>query len=134
MTKRLTITLLGSPGVALNGRFLQFGSVKAVALLAYLAASGMLHDRAELAALLWPESDSKRARGALRYTLSVLKKELGDDFLLINRRQIGMNPQAAWEADVVTMRRLLAPALGPKNPVAEDDLADIEKGVALVSS
>ncbi|KAA3660960.1 MAG: hypothetical protein DWQ04_17915 [Chloroflexi bacterium] len=131
MSKRLKITLLGSPDVAVNGRSPQFGSVKAIALLAYLATSGMLHDRAELAALLWPESDSKRARGALRYTLSILKKELGDGFLLINRRQIGMNPQLAWEADVVTVRRLLAPALGPDSLLPDADLADIEKGIAL---
>ncbi len=115
MPKPLVISLLGSPQIVLNGSSLQFGSVKAIALLAYLATSGMLHDRAELAALLWPESDSKRGRGALRYTLSLLKKELGDGFLLINRRQIGMNPEANWTADVVALRRLLAPALGPEN-------------------
>ncbi len=131
MTEMLTITLLGSPTVALNGRSLHFGSVKAIALLAYLATSGMLHDRSELAALLWPESDSKRARGALRYTLSLLKKELGDGLLFINRRQIGLNSQADWTADVVTMRRLLAPALGPESGVAIGNLEEVEKGVAL---
>ncbi len=129
MSDLLTITLLGSPTVALNGRSLQFGSAKAIALLAYLATSGMRHDRSELAALLWPESDSKRARGALRYTLSLIKKELGDGFLLINRRQIGMNPEAKWTADVVTLRRLLAPALGLEDGLASDELAGVEKGV-----
>ncbi|MCP4418192.1 MAG: hypothetical protein GY805_16340, partial [Chloroflexi bacterium] len=64
MSDTLTISLLGSPQVVLNGRFLQFPSIKATALLAYLSVSEMLHDRAELAALLWPESDNKRARGA----------------------------------------------------------------------
>ena len=127
----LTISLLGSPTVSLNGRSLHFRSTKATALLAYLATSQMLHSRAELAALLWPESDNKRARGALRYTLSLLKKELGDDFLLINRQQIGLNPQADWEADIVTIRHLLAPALGPGNGLEDGELETIEKGVAL---
>ena len=131
MPDKLTISLLGSPRLSLNGRSLYFPSVKAEALLAYLATSGMLHDRAELAALLWPESDNKRARGALRYTLSLIKKELGDGFLIINRRQIGMNPEADWEADVVTMRRLLGPALGPEDKLADDTRRDVEEGVAL---
>lgn len=131
MSNLLTITLLGSPTVVLNGRSLRFGSVKAIALLAYLATSGMLHDRSELAVLLWPESDNKRARGALRYTLSLLKKELGDDFLLVNRRQIGLNATAAWEADVVTLRRLLAPALGAEDRLASHALATVEQGAGL---
>ena len=130
MSDLLTITLLGSPTVVLNGRSLQFGSVKAIALLAYLATSGMLRDRSELAVLLWPESDSKRARGALRYTLSLLKKELSDDFLLVNRRQIGLNPQASWQVDVVSVRQALAPALGPDQPLTAADLPLIESGLA----
>ena len=131
MSDTLTITLLGSPQIALNGQPLRFGSVKAIALLAYISVSGMLHDRAELAALLWPESDNARARGALRYTLSRIKKELGDDFLIVTRRQIGMNPQADWTADVVTMRRLLASALGPENELTDETVGDVEKGVDL---
>jgi len=131
MSDSLTVSLLGSPQIAINGRPLRFGSVKAIALLAYLSVSGMLHDRAELAALLWPESDNKRARGALRYTLSRIKKELGDDFLIVTRRQIGMNPQADWTADVVTMRCLLAPALGPGDDLMDETAGDVEKGVAL---
>ncbi|MCP4422047.1 MAG: hypothetical protein GY805_35995, partial [Chloroflexi bacterium] len=114
-----------------NGRFLQFPSIKATALLAYLSVSEMLHDRAELAALLWPESDNKRARGALRYTLSLIKKELGDGFLIINRRQIGMNPQADWQVDVVTIRRLLGPLLGPEDEPVDSTWRDVEKGVVL---
>lgn len=81
MDDTLIISLLGSPRIALNGRFLHFASAKATALIAYLAVSGMLHSRAELVALLWPESDDKRGRGALRYTLSTIKKEIGDGFL-----------------------------------------------------
>lgn len=131
MSDILTISLLGSSQITLNGRPIQFPSIKANALLSYLAVSGMLHDRAELAVLLWPESDRKRARGALRYTLSLIKKELGDGFLIINRRQIGMNAQADWEVDVVTVRRLLAPALGAENSLMDDAWCDVEKGVAL---
>ncbi|MCB8943204.1 MAG: hypothetical protein H6658_05570 [Ardenticatenaceae bacterium] len=129
MSNLLTITLLGSPQIVLNGRSLHFRSVKAIALLAYLATSGTLHSRGELAALLWPESDHKRARGALRYTLSLLKKELGDEFLITNRRQIGLNPQADWTADIVTMRRLLA--LQTSEVLKTSEVSTIEQAVTL---
>ena len=131
MSDKLSITLLGAPQIVLNGRSLHFRSVKVEALLAYLATSGMLHDRAELAALLWAESDNKRARGALRYTLSLIKKELGDGYLIINRRQIGMDPEANWAVDVVQMRQLLGPALEPGNGLVDEAVPDIEKGVDL---
>ena len=131
MPNKLMMSFMGAPQIVLNGRSLQFPSVKAVALLAYLATSGMLHDRAELATLLWPESDNKRARGALRYTLSLLKKELGSDFLISNRQQIGMNSAADWQADIVTIRHLLSPALGAANGEVDASLAEIEQGIAL---
>ena len=50
---------------------------KAIALLAYLAVTEQRHSRDALAALLWPEYDQSRARGALRRTLSTLNKALG---------------------------------------------------------
>lgn len=131
MPNKLTMSFLGAPQIVLNGRSLQFPSVKAVALLAYLATSGMLHDRAELATLLWPESDNKRARGALRYTLSLIKKEMGDDFLSISRQQIGMNNTADWQADIVTIRQFLSPALGADNGKVEASLTEIEQGITL---
>ncbi|MCP4362704.1 MAG: hypothetical protein GY796_32265 [Chloroflexi bacterium] len=131
MTEPLTISLLGFPQIALNGRSLHFGSTKATALLAYLAVSGMLHSRAELAALLWPESDNKRGRGALRYTLSLIKKEIGEGFLIANRQQIGLEPVAAWEVDVVQVRQFLAPALRPEGELTTGQCNQAAQGVAL---
>lgn len=131
MPDTLTISLMGSPQIALNGRPCTFSSAKAIALLAYLAVSGMRHERAELAVLLWPESDNKRARGALRYTLSTIKKEIGGEFLLVDRRHIGLSDQADWGVDVHEMRRLLAPALAGENGLVKDHLVKVEKGIAL---
>ena len=130
-TDDLTILLLGPPRILLNGQPLTFPSIKAVALLGYIAVSGRLHNRAELALLLWPDSDHKRARGALRYTLSLLRKELGTEFLIINRHHIGLKPEANWEADVVTMRRQLAPALQTDNDLTSDQIADLVQGLGL---
>jgi DNA-binding SARP family transcriptional activator len=63
----------GAPG----GAPLRLRTKKALALLAYLAAEGGAHRRAELAALLWPESGEKRARTTLRSALADLRGALG---------------------------------------------------------
>ena len=128
---KLSILLLGSPRILLNGQPLTFRSAKAVALLGYLSVSGRLHDRSELALLLWPDSDSRRARGALRYTLSLLKSALGDQFLVIDYHHIGLNPAADWEGDVVWFQRLLTPALKPDGDLTGDTIAGLEQGIAL---
>lgn len=142
--RTVTVTLFGSPQVALNGTPCHFGSTKALALLAYLALSNQLHDRAELAALLWPESDNKRARGALRYTLSRIRKELGDGYILADNRQMGLDPEADWQVDVAMMRfcfrtisRLFSALNESSNmdsaikSISGADVATIEQGVAL---
>ena len=132
--KTVSVTLLGSPQVFLNGTPCTFGSTKALALLAYLSLSGRPHDRAELATLLWPESNHTNARGALRYTLSRIKKELGDGYLLSDNRQIGINLQSQWSVDVVTLRDLLAPALDAEvdsTPLTAEEVQGVEEGVLL---
>ena len=57
---------------------------KPTALLVYLALArpGTLKRRDALAAMLWPESDQKRARAALSQTLYVIRKHLGSDVVI----------------------------------------------------
>ena len=69
----LTITLLGAPRVSRGGREIGFDTRKAVAILAVLALEPGKHPRERLAAMLWPEADEERARGALRRTLSAIR-------------------------------------------------------------
>jgi len=45
---------------------------KGMALLAYLAVTGLCHPRPGLAALLWPESPPEAAHSALRNALWIL--------------------------------------------------------------
>jgi DNA-binding SARP family transcriptional activator len=75
----LSIKLLGSPEVKLEGRNLWFGRKKALALLCYLATEGGKRPRAELAEFLWPQSDTRRARTDLRSTLAGIRKSLGEE-------------------------------------------------------
>src|SRR5215207_5520102 len=66
---------------------------KSLALLALLAAArqrGISRER--LAAYLWPESDTDRARGALKQALHVLRRELGSPEAIVGAAELRLNP------------------------------------------
>ena len=67
---------------------------KALALLAVVAAArdaGI--GREKLAALFWSESDAEHARGALKQTLHVLRRQLGSADALLGTAAIRLNPE-----------------------------------------
>ncbi len=73
---------------------------KTLALLTLLAASrgqGISRDR--LAAYLWPESDTERARGALKQALHVVRRQLGSPEAILGASELRLNP-AYIESDV----------------------------------
>jgi DNA-binding SARP family transcriptional activator len=73
----LSIHLLGPPRVERGGTAVGAPrGHKAWGLLAYLVRSGVPPTRERLASLLFPEADDPL--GALRWTLSVLRRQLGD--------------------------------------------------------
>ena len=92
----LHLLFLGPPRIERNGQPVEPDTRKAIALLAYLAATGEYHTRDALAALLWPEMDDERARAALRRTLSSLKHAIGDEALYISRDGLSLNRDNAW--------------------------------------
>lgn len=109
----LEINLLASFQVALNGRLLtNFGTDKTRALLAYLTIErDHPHRRESLAALLWPEQPDKQARHSLRQALTHLRHALEDHddsraYLLIDRHDIWLNPQANIHIDVAQFTAL----------------------------
>jgi len=79
-----------------------------MALLAYLAVTGHSHSRESLAALFWPEMDDRRARGALRSTLSRLRRSLGGAWLVVDRETVGLDGSQRGVVDVLWFRDLLA--------------------------
>ena len=103
----VSLYLLGSPRIELDGSPVAIDTRKAVALLAYLAATGETHRRDFLAALLWPEHDQSHALGALRRTLSALKKAVGPECLIITRDEIGTH-DGCMRFDVGEYQQLLA--------------------------
>ena len=97
----LNITLLGSFAVHIDEVDVdRFSTVKARALLAYLAIEGDRPlDRSHLAEVFWPDRLEESARGSLRHALSNLRKILGDKkieppYLLITRRMVQLHPDA----------------------------------------
>jgi DNA-binding SARP family transcriptional activator len=77
----LEISLLGPPRVRRAGEPVAFETRKATALLAHLALAERPRSRESLCALLWPSQDPEHARGALRRTLSTLRKSVGEEWV-----------------------------------------------------
>ena len=124
--KVLSIRLLGPPEVSFGEKSLRFGRKKALALLCYLATEGGRHSRRELAELLWPKSDERRARADLRSILTRLRKALGEDDA---RRGDGGSDGCSSEG-----ARLLAiegDHLGVEPRGVELDLSTLEAAVSL---
>jgi DNA-binding SARP family transcriptional activator/tetratricopeptide (TPR) repeat protein len=102
----LSLALLGPPVVERDGAAVSFDTKKAVALLAVLGVTGRDQGRDRLAALLWPESDTNRARGSLRRTLSVTAAAVGEG-LVISRASVGLRP-GGMRVDVTDFEALAA--------------------------
>jgi DNA-binding SARP family transcriptional activator len=102
----LSLGLLGPPIVERDGAQVTFDTKKAVALLALLAITGRDQSRDRLAALLWPESDTTRARGSLRRTLSVTAAGVGEG-LAITRTTVTLRPERI-RVDVADFKALVA--------------------------
>lgn len=72
----LHLLLLGTPELWLGNEQIILPTRKTLALLVYLALAGNRQSRERLMVLFWPESDEKRSRGALRTTLTYLRRAL----------------------------------------------------------
>jgi len=103
---QLHISLLGAPAIEVGRKAIETDTRKATALLAYLAVSEQPQRRATLAALLWPDSDEQKARGALRRTLSVLRSALGDRWLEADGETVDLD-RASVRVDVTEFRRAI---------------------------
>ena len=103
----LSLYLLGIPRIELNGAPVRVDTRKAIALIAYLAVKDEVQSRDGLAALLWPDLDQTRARGALRRTLSALKSQIGDRYLASTRESIELISATDLWVDVLDFRRRL---------------------------
>jgi DNA-binding SARP family transcriptional activator len=117
---------LGPFEVTLKGKpITSFETIKARALLAYLAAeAGSPHRREALAEMLWPDRPEGAARANLRHTLRALRLAIGDHqaqppFLHTTRQAIALNPDADCWVDTHDFARSLAGVERREGPEAE---------------
>lgn len=107
---KLEICLFGGLRVVVNDEpITSFMSAKAPALLAYLAVSGRVQRRDDLAALLWGEMAEADAKNNLRQVLTNLRRFVGP-WLLITRETVEMNPATPYCLDVTLFDAQLAMA------------------------
>jgi DNA-binding SARP family transcriptional activator/predicted ATPase len=102
----LAIYLLGSPRIERDGSMIEVDTRKAIALLSYLAITGISHTRDALATLLYPDLDQAHARAALRRTLSALNKALDNPALVIRRESLELKYEGDVWVDVRTFTQL----------------------------
>lgn len=124
----LTLQFLGAFEVRIDAATVaRFRSTKVRALLAYLAVEAdRPHQRASLAALLWPNQADALALNNLSQTLVQLRTAIGDaqavpPLLHITRQTIQWNGQSTARIDVTTFSRLARSTV----------IADLEQAVAL---
>jgi DNA-binding SARP family transcriptional activator len=79
MGEQLRVCVLGGLHLAVGGRpLVELTSLKARALLAYLAVTGAAQSRSALAGLLWSDLPEEAARTNLRVVLAKLRRVLPD--------------------------------------------------------
>src|SRR6266545_8091648 len=105
---QLEIALLGSPEIKLNGKPIKTDRRKAVALLAYLAATGKAHTRDHLAALFWPDYEHAAAFAYLRRTLWELNNILGDEWIEANRETVAFKQDSDFWLDTNVFQTCVA--------------------------
>ncbi|GIV67435.1 NB-ARC domain-containing protein [Caldilinea sp.] len=104
----LDFKLLGAPHILLDGQplTLRRNSVKARALLFYLAATGAMEPRDRLAGLLWSDWPETKARAYLRGELHLLS-DLKNRYLLEAEGRIGLAAERV-HVDLQALRRVIA--------------------------
>src|SRR3712207_4301001 len=133
VVSRTRVLLLGAPRIEHGGEPIEVDTRKAVALVAYLALTRRRHARDALAGLLWPEYNQRRARAALRRTLSSLGKARTEGWLEVDRESVELNLDGVW-VDVDCFRELLAECRThghPETQVCPDCLSPLSEAVGL---
>ncbi len=110
----LEISLLGPPRVRRDGEPVAFDTRKATALLAHLALADRPRSREALCELLWPDHDPEHARGALRRTLSALRKAVGEQWIDTAADSVALRDGPGLEVDVRRFRELASAEATPE--------------------
>src|SRR5690606_6953685 len=133
MIDGLAITVLGDVDIRVDGKPIDVDTRKAVALVAYLAVTGTSASRDTLASLLWGELDSNRARGALRRTLSVLRKALDNRWLTVESDRVRLEREGLYldMAEAEELRNSVEAHPDHSNGACADCFNRLERAAAL---
>ncbi len=101
----LRLYLLGSFRVERDSQPVHLPRRKVEALLAYLVLHPQAHSREKLASLFWGDFTDQQARKSLRTALPILRGELGDELLLVDRDAVQLNPAFSLWFDVREFER-----------------------------
>ena len=118
----LRVSLLGPPRLERDGRPVSFDTRKATALLAHLALAERPRSREALCDLLWPARDPDHARGALRRTLSTLRKTVGEEWIETAGDSVALVDGPGLELDVSRFRSLAGDGASHENLAAAVEL------------
>lgn len=107
MLPSLQLYFLGSPRIELNDQPIALRRRKMVALLAYLSVERGQHQRTSISSLLWSDYEQAKAYKNLRQTLWEIQRTLGENWLDIDRENIGINHKANVRLDMETFNSLV---------------------------
>lgn len=119
----LKLYTLGGLSILRGDQFVSgFVSRKVEALLVYLAYERREHQREWLATLLWDDLPRDSALGNLRTALSNLSRQL-DEYLLISRQKVMMNPDADCWIDSLALLETIKASGGGLNASSAHQLS-----------
>ena len=134
MTKKLEITLLGSPLASIENKPVTgYVSARAEALLYYLAASGQAHRRDALAGILWSEVPETTSKRNLRDVLSNLRRLVGP-YIQISRHMVSLNAESPVVVDSQNFSEKVASSRRTRKPpsqTVQSELKSLEESVNL---
>lgn len=104
----LQIRLLGKPQISRGDDLItDFGTAKIEALFYFLAVTQRAHTRETLAELLWGDMPDTKAKRNLSKALSILRKVVGPEHLIIDRQSAAINQDASYWLDVTQFQTII---------------------------
>ena len=119
MPAELSVQLFGPPRIECQGLAVHIPCRKAVALLAYLAATHEPHSRDALATLLWPDLGQAQACAMVRHALLALHQVLGKRWLVISTDLVALPAQPGLWVDSCEFQKQIVQVAAHTHPALD---------------
>ncbi|HEX6269551.1 MAG TPA: BTAD domain-containing putative transcriptional regulator, partial [Anaerolineales bacterium] len=124
VSNRLRLYLFGQFRIERGKRPVRLPTRKLESLLSYLILHPDPHSREKLAALWWGDVSDSQARASLRNALAILRKQLGNQLLLADRKVVQLNPTYPLWADALVFQAQATQLLSAPSP--EPGILDLD--------